>query len=70
MSDPQSKTKNNFLVLRVWKSKKGRSISVTKLLPPTWSYVIVTVLKRTSNEVVLKLEPVKQPIEMDEDRME
>jgi len=69
MSDPQTQIPNNFLVLRVWKSKKGRSISVTKLLPPTWSYVIVTILKRTSNEVVLKLEPVKQPIEMDEDRM-
>jgi len=68
MSDPQSKTKNNFLVLRVWKSKKGRSISVTKLLPPTWSYVIVTILKKTSNEVVLKLEPVKKQEFMDEDR--
>ena len=68
MSDPQ--TKNNFLVLRVWKSKKGRSISVTKLIPASWSYVIVTVLKRTANELVLKLEPVRQPVSMDEERCE
>ena len=68
MSDPQAKT--DYLVLKVWKSKKGRSISVTKLLPPSWKYVVVTVLKKTANEVVLKLEPVRQPVSMDEERCE
>jgi len=64
MSDPRTQTENNFLVLKVWRSKRFRSISVSKLIPSTWSYVIVTILKKTDNEVVLKLEPVRKPEEV------
>ena len=44
-------------------------MSVSKIVPPSWDYTVVTILKKTDSEVIIKLEPVRQPIEMDEDSM-
>jgi hypothetical protein len=40
---------------KVFKHGHGRSLSVTKLLPTTWEYVKITVVRADQNEVVLKI---------------
>jgi len=64
-SKPQNQT---YTVVKVWRTKGGRAIPVTKLMPKSWDYVIITVLKKGPNELVLKLEPVRKQEFMDDDR--
>ena len=47
------------LLLKVTRSPKGAYLSVTRLLPKDWSYVLAEVVNLTDTEVMLRLKRVE-----------
>jgi len=42
------------VILKVWERRGNRAVSVTKLLPEDWKYVLATVLEKTDDYVIVK----------------
>ena len=42
------------VILKVWERRGNRAVTVTKLLPEDWKYVLATVLEKTDDYVIIK----------------
>jgi len=53
--------KNNHVYKVIRTGKNTTLISVGRVIPKSWKYVIIEVVKREENEITLKLKKVELP---------